>query len=45
MVHVGIDLTARNLQEEAKKAGLPWSASKGTSLLTCVIFGGTGVDG
>lgn len=29
---VGIDLTARNLQDEAKKAGLPWSAAKGTSI-------------
>ena len=26
----GIDLTARNIQEEAKKAGLPWTAAKGT---------------
>lgn len=28
-VAVGIDLTARDLQSEAKKAGLPWSLSKG----------------
>lgn len=28
---VGIDLTARNLQEQVKKAGLPWSAAKGVS--------------
>ena len=26
---VGIDLTARNLQEQVKKAGLPWTAAKG----------------
>ena len=26
---LGIDLTARDLQEEAKKKGLPWSAAKG----------------
>lgn len=26
---VGIDLTARNLQDQVKKAGLPWSAAKG----------------
>lgn len=34
MSHVGgytlaIDMTARNVQEQAKKAGLPWSAAKG----------------
>lgn len=28
-VAVGIDLTARDLQSEAKKGGLPWSLSKG----------------
>ena len=28
---VGIDLTARNLQEQVKKAGLPWTAAKGVS--------------
>src|ERR1700740_1347335 len=28
---LAIDLTARNLQDEAKKAGLPWSAAKGNS--------------
>jgi len=26
---IAIDLTARNLQEEAKKAGLPWTMAKG----------------
>jgi len=26
---LGIDLTARNVQDEAKKKGLPWSISKG----------------
>ena len=26
---VGIDMTARNLQDEAKKKGLPWTAAKG----------------
>ncbi|KAI9802445.1 MAG: hypothetical protein M1825_002829 [Sarcosagium campestre] len=26
---VGIDMTARNLQDEAKKKGLPWSTAKG----------------
>jgi len=26
---IGIDLTARNLQDEVKKQGLPWSAAKG----------------
>lgn len=28
-VAVGIDLTARDIQSDAKKAGLPWSLSKG----------------
>lgn len=26
---IGIDMTARNMQEEAKKKGLPWSMAKG----------------
>jgi len=26
---IGIDLTSRNMQDEVKKAGLPWSAAKG----------------
>jgi acylpyruvate hydrolase len=26
---IAIDLTARNLQDEAKKAGLPWDIAKG----------------
>lgn len=26
---LAIDYTARNVQEKAKKAGLPWSAAKG----------------
>ena len=29
MMAVGIDFTARDLQEEAKKKGLPWTSSKG----------------
>ena len=28
-IAVGLDITARDLQSEAKKAGLPWSLSKG----------------
>lgn len=26
---VGIDITARNVQDEAKKQGLPWTLAKG----------------
>ena len=26
---VGIDMTARNVQDEAKRKGLPWSIAKG----------------
>ncbi len=29
MMAVGIDFTARDLQEEAKKQGLPWTSAKG----------------
>lgn len=29
MMAVGVDFTARDLQEEAKKKGLPWTSSKG----------------
>src|SRR5262245_26221818 len=29
LMAVGIDFTARDLQDEAKKKGLPWTASKG----------------
>lgn len=29
MMAVGIDFTARDLQEEAKKKGLPWTSAKG----------------
>jgi len=29
MMAVGIDFTARDLQEEAKKSGLPWTSAKG----------------
>ncbi len=29
MMAVGIDFTARDLQDEAKKKGLPWTSSKG----------------
>ena len=31
---LGLDMTARNLQEEAKKKGLPWSMSKGFDTFT-----------
>ncbi|EWC45837.1 hypothetical protein DRE_04844 [Drechslerella stenobrocha 248] len=31
---VGIDMTARNVQDEAKKKGLPWSAAKGFDTFT-----------
>ncbi|ORY00282.1 hypothetical protein K493DRAFT_312897 [Basidiobolus meristosporus CBS 931.73] len=31
---LGIDLTARNLQEHAKKKGLPWSTAKGFDTFT-----------
>ncbi|PKI84064.1 hypothetical protein MVES_002118 [Malassezia vespertilionis] len=39
MEHVGgyalaIDMTARNMQDKAKKAGLPWSAAKGFDTFT-----------
>ena len=27
--HVAIDMTARNMQEEAKRKGLPWTTAKG----------------
>ncbi|KAJ2009915.1 hypothetical protein GGI04_000014 [Coemansia thaxteri] len=33
---LALDLTARNLQEEAKKQGLPWSAAKGFDTFTPV---------
>lgn len=29
MMAVGVDFTARDIQEEAKKKGLPWTSSKG----------------
>ncbi|KAF3915963.1 hypothetical protein AA313_de0207154 [Arthrobotrys entomopaga] len=31
---VGIDMTARNIQDEAKKKGLPWSTAKGFDTFT-----------
>ncbi|KAK6358837.1 hypothetical protein TWF696_000017 [Orbilia brochopaga] len=31
---VGIDMTARNVQDEAKKKGLPWSTAKGFDTFT-----------
>ncbi|KAJ1752975.1 hypothetical protein LPJ79_000797 [Coemansia sp. RSA 1821] len=31
---LGLDLTARNLQDEAKKKGLPWSTAKGFDTFT-----------
>ena len=33
---LAIDMTARNLQEEVKKKGLPWSAVKGFDTFTPV---------
>ncbi|KAI9098907.1 hypothetical protein DFS34DRAFT_642835 [Phlyctochytrium arcticum] len=33
---LALDMTARNLQEDAKKAGLPWSAAKGFDTFTPV---------
>ncbi|KAF3936650.1 hypothetical protein ABW19_dt0206024 [Dactylella cylindrospora] len=33
---VGIDMTARNVQDEAKKKGLPWSTAKGFDTFTVV---------
>ncbi|KAI7829179.1 hypothetical protein BX661DRAFT_181508 [Kickxella alabastrina] len=33
---LALDLTARNLQDEAKKKGLPWSAAKGFDTFTPV---------
>ena len=36
---VGIDMTARNVQDEAKKAGLPWTAAKGTFTRLFVVDG------
>jgi 2-keto-4-pentenoate hydratase/2-oxohepta-3-ene-1,7-dioic acid hydratase in catechol pathway len=36
---VAIDLTARNQQDEAKKAGLPWSAAKGIACLIGLTLG------
>lgn len=33
---LALDMTARNLQDQAKKAGLPWSAAKGYDTFTPV---------
>ena len=33
-----IDMTARNLQEEVKKKGLPWSAVKGFDTFTPIGY-------
>src|SRR5271170_5923635 len=32
-------MTARNVQDEAKKAGLPWTAAKGTFFILFVVDG------
>lgn len=31
---LAIDMTARNMQDKAKKSGLPWSAAKGLDTFT-----------
>jgi acylpyruvate hydrolase len=36
---VGIDLTARKLQENAKRNGLPWDAAKGCRVIRSLILG------
>lgn len=33
---VGIDMTARNIQDEAKRKGLPWTTAKGFDTFTVV---------
>jgi len=33
---IGIDMTARNVQDEAKKKGLPWSTAKGFDTFTVI---------
>jgi hypothetical protein len=41
MAALAVDMTARNLQDEVKKKGLPWSAVKGFDTFTpigCVHF-------
>ena len=35
---LAVDMTARNLQEEVKKKGLPWSAVKGFDTFTPIRF-------
>jgi 2-keto-4-pentenoate hydratase/2-oxohepta-3-ene-1,7-dioic acid hydratase in catechol pathway len=35
---LAIDMTARNLQEEVKKKGLPWSAVKGFDTFTPIRY-------
>lgn len=40
-IHVSalaIDMTARNMQEKAKKSGLPWSAAKGLDTFTPIRY-------
>jgi len=33
---LAVDVTARNLQDQARRAGLPWSAAKGFDTFTPV---------
>lgn len=35
---LGVDMTARNLQDEAKKKGMPWSAAKGFDTFTPIGY-------
>jgi hypothetical protein len=35
---LAVDMTARNLQEEVKKKGLPWSAVKGFDTFTPIGY-------
>jgi 2-keto-4-pentenoate hydratase/2-oxohepta-3-ene-1,7-dioic acid hydratase in catechol pathway len=34
VVALAVDMTARNLQDQAKKRGLPWAAAKGFDTFT-----------
>lgn len=35
---LAVDMTARNLQDKVRKAGLPWSAAKGFDTFTPVGY-------
>lgn len=35
---LAVDMTGRNLQDKAKKAGMPWTASKGFDTFTPVGY-------